>query len=253
MKKFILAASVLTLLFTACKKEGDSPSNPQTPGHQLKKITETINGQVTVYNLNYDASKRLTSIKSADNHEMVEFTYDANGNVVKMEQREDNVFKNLYTFAYNNGVPATGTYKSWELTAGEPDALIEDDVLTYTVTNNQVSKIKVNMTLDQEIMDIDLTYENGNVSQVKSGGAFGYTATFAYGDKKSPYPQVFKYVMDHEGVSVAFFTKNDLKSVAFDVPGTEGDSTVTTTYTYDSAGYPLTSTSGTTTTKFEYQ
>ena len=94
MKKIFLAASVLALVFTACKKENTSnPTTPTDPGSSpklLKKITETQNGQATVYNFSYDAAKRLTSVKTADNAESIDFTYDGNGIVTKMEQREDN-------------------------------------------------------------------------------------------------------------------------------------------------------------------
>ncbi|HET7897857.1 MAG TPA: hypothetical protein VFL47_09305, partial [Flavisolibacter sp.] len=258
MKRIILAASVLALTFTACKKETSSnpsnPSNPDTPTRLLKKLTETENGQTTVYNFTYDAAKRLTAIKTTDNRNTINFTYDANGNVVKMEQQEDNDFKNVFTFAYNNGIPASGTFKQWELTAGEPDNLVEDDVLTYTVSNNLVTKIGVNMTLADEAIDFDLTYVNGNLSKVKANGlqGFEYSSTFTYGEKKSPFPKVFNYVMDHAGLSVQFFTKNDIRSIVYKIPGMS-DTNITTTYTYDSAGFPLTSTDGSTTTQYEYQ
>lgn len=259
MKRIILAASIMALTFTACKKETSTdpstPPTPETPSRLLKKITETENGQSTVYNLSYDGSKRLSSIVSSDNSHSIQFTYDANGNVIKMEQREDNDFKNIFTYTYNNGVPVSGTFKSWELTAGEPDDLIEDDVLTYTVTNNKVSKIHLNMTLADEAVDFNLTYTGDNLTKVESAGlpGFEYTETFTYGTKKSPFPQVYKYVLDEAGYSLQFFTKNDLKSLVVDLPGTQGDKSINTTYTYDSAGYPLTSNDGSTTTTFEYQ
>jgi hypothetical protein len=258
MKKIILAASVLALTFTACKKEVTTdPTNPTKPDNSsrlLKKMTKSEAGQTTVYNLTYDGAKRLSQIKSADNHELIEFFYDNNGNVVKMEQREDNESRNLFTFSYNNGIPVSGTFKSWELTEGEPEELTEDDVLTYTVTNNQVTKINQNFLLQDVAVDFLLTYANGNLAKAEATGIpnFNYSATFAYGDKKSPFPKVFKHVLDPAGLSVQFFTKNDIKSMTLHIPGTTTQTT-TTTYTYDAAGYPLTSNDGTTTHTFEYQ
>ena len=258
MKKFILAASVLALMFTACKKEGSNePSNPSNPGNAsrlLKKITKTEGGETTVYNLTYDGSKRLTAIKSADNHELIEFAYDNSGNVVRLEQKEDNESRELFTFTYNNNVPVSGTHKSWELTAGEPDDLTEDDVLTYTVENNQVTKINQNFLLEDVALDFVLTYANGNLAKVEATGIpnFNYSAAFTYGDKKSAFPKVFNYAMDPGGLSVQFFAKNDIKSMVWNLPGAPPQ-TFITTYTYDAAGYPLTSTDGTTTNKFEYQ
>lgn len=259
MKKIFFAAGVLALGFTACKKETSTtpgtPTDPGTSSKLLKKITETQNGQSTIYNFAYDAAKRLTSVKTADNAESIEFAYDANGNVVRMEQKEDNNFRNLYTYTYNNGVPVSATFKSWELTAGEPDDLIEDDVLTYTVANNLVSKINVNMKQSDISVDFDLTYSNNNLAKVVSSGTpgFAYTATFTYGDKKPIYPRVFNYVLDPYGYSVQFFAKNDLRKLIIDMPGTTADKTINTTYTYDSAGYPLTATDGSTTSKFDYE
>lgn len=258
MKKIFLAASVLALTFTACKKEGttdpSNPPNPDTSSRLLKKITKSEGGQTTVYNLTYDGAKRLTFIKSADNQERIEFAYDNNGNVVRMEQREDNESRNLFTFSYNNGIPVSGTFKSWALTEGEPEELTEDDVLTYTVTNNQVTKINQNFLLQDVAVDFVLTYSNGNLAKAEATGIpnFDYSVNFTYGDKKSPFPRVFKHVLDPAGLSVQFFTKNDIKSMTLHIPGTTTQTT-TTTYTYDAAGYPSTSNDGTTTHTYEYQ
>lgn len=259
MKKIFLSASVLAIAFTACKKENTSnPTTPTDPGSSsklLKKITETQNGQATVYNFSYDAAKRLTSVKTTDNTESIDFTYDANGNVTKMEQREDNNFRNVYAYTYNNGVPVLATLKSWELTAGEPDALYEDDVLTYTLANNLVTKINVNMKMLDKSVDFELSYASNNLSKIVATGTqgFDYSASFTYGDKKPVYPRVFNYVMDPSGYAVQFFAKNDIRKVVFDLPGTTGDKSITTTYTYDAAGYPLTATDGSTTSKFDYE
>ena len=254
-----MAAAFAALTFTACKKDDAEPNNPGggtggggSTSKILKKLTKTENNQTTVYTFTYDANKRLTSYKSDDNVEEVVFTYDAGGNIVKVEER-DAEFKNVYAYTYNNGVPASGTFKSWQITAGEPDDLIEDDVLTYTFENNQVKNIHLEMLQDEAQMDFALTYTNGNLTKVQSVGNDFYSATFTYGTKKSPFPNLSKYVLDQAGFSLQFFAKNELTSVAYDFPGTELDRGIVTQYTYDAAGWPLTSNDGETLLKYEYQ
>ena len=49
------------------------------------------------------------------------------------------------------------------------------------------------------------------------------------------------------------FAKNELLTTVYDFPGTMLDFTITAQYTYDTAGYPVTSNDGETELKFEYQ
>jgi hypothetical protein len=259
MKKLlILAGTFAALTFTACKKDDDTQSgsgnsngNGSTPSKLLKKLTKKIGDISTIYNLSYDASKRLTSIISTDNKESIVFTYDASGNVTKLEQNEED-FHNIYTYSYTNNVPVSGHFKSWEKHSNAADELIEDDNLSYTVANGNVTRIHLDMTLGGSQVDFDLTYTDGNVSQIKTPNNL-YTATFTYGTKKPIFPKVFKYVMDQAGFAMQFFAKNEIKTTNFDFPGTNFDSSSSVTYTYDADGYVITSAEGTTHTQFEYQ
>ena len=253
MKKFfLLAIAASALAFVSCKKDSTVKPEPVTPAKLLTKLTKTENNITTVFNFLYDGSKRLSSYKSTDNKVGINFTYDANGNLIKVEDNEDD-FKNIYTYTYNNGIPVSGTFKSWQKTAGEPDDLIEDDLLGYTVVNNQVTKIHLQFIQSSDAADFDLSYgNNGNLSKV-SGSNTSYTATFNYGNKKPVFPVVSKYILDQAGFSLQFTAKNELLSMAFDFPGTQFDKTVTTQYTYDTNGYVLTSSDGTAQISFEYQ
>lgn len=256
MKKlFLLAGMLSALVFTSCKKDKDNNGGGNNPATRLiKKMTEIENGVTRVYNFTYDNAKRLTGFASTDGAEHTTFTYDAAGNLTKVESVEDD-FKNIYTYTYANGVPVSGTFKSWQKYSGEPDELIEDDELTYTVANGQVTKIKLYMKQTDEEINMDLTYVNGNLSKVESeaGSLYTYKATFVFGNKKSPFPQLSKYVLDQAGFSLLFSSKNELISAAYDFPGTEFDHTTTQQYTYDASGYPLTSNDGETQLKYEYQ
>lgn len=255
MKKYFLIFCVAAAAFVSCKKDdvvAPPPPAPETPAKVLVKMTKTENNTTTVYNFVYDAGKRLTSFKSTDNKVGVVFTYDAAGNVIKIEDNEDD-FKNVYTYAYNNNVPVSATFKSWQKVAGKPDNLIEDDMLTYTVTNNQVTKIHVVFTQSQDATDFQLTYAgNGSLSKIADNNN-NYTASFGYGTKKPVFPVVSKYILDQAGFSLQFAAKNELLSIAFDFPGTQFDETTSNQYTYDANGYVLTSTDGLTHIKYEYQ
>jgi len=257
MKKLsFLAAAFAALMFTACEKEDSTTNNPGNGGGStsrlLKKLTKTENNETTVYSFTYDASKRLTSYKSDDNVEQVSFTYDATGNIVKVEE-VDGEYKNIYAYTYSNSVPVSGSFKSWQKHAGEPDELIEDDILTYTLENNLVKNIHLEMTQDGTEMDFTLSYTNGNLTKVESVNNEFFKAIFTYGNKKSPFPNLSKYVLDQAGFSLQYFARNELTSATYDFPGTELDRTIATQYTYDAAGFPLTSNDGVTQYKYEYQ
>lgn len=260
MKHGLLLATGIAaaLSFTSCKKDDSGPNPPGgNPGTEklLKKVTKTEDGEATVYSFTYDDQKRLTSYKSSDNMESIIFTYDGQ-NLVGIEQKEDNSSKNVYSFTYQNNIPVSGTVKNWQIAAGEPDVLIQEDKLTYTVTNNQVSNIKLEIMLegeDAEIIDFALSYANGNLKTISTQAPYTYTATFGFGNHKPVFPKITNWILDQAGFSMQFGANNELLSAEYDFPGAEGDISVLTTYTYDNNGYVLTSTDGEADITFEYQ
>jgi hypothetical protein len=221
MKHALLLATgiIAALSFTSCKKDSSGPDgggNPDTE-KQLKKVTRTEDGQVTVYNFTYDDQKRLTSYKSTDDAESVIFTYNGQ-NLVGIEQKEDNSFKNVYAFTYQDNKPVSGTLKAWQLTAGEPNALIEEDKLTYTVTNNQVSAIKLEILGDNMVMDFALSYANGNLKSISTETPYAYSANFSFGNHKPIFPKVTNWILDQAGFSMQFAAQNELLTADYDFP-----------------------------------
>ncbi|HMK03050.1 MAG TPA: hypothetical protein VK489_02620, partial [Ferruginibacter sp.] len=179
------------------------------------------------------------------------FSYDANGNLTGIEEQE-NDFKNIYSYTYANNVPVSATLKTWDITGGLPGTLIEDDQLVYSVANNRVSKIKLTMQGGMEI-NFNLSYANGELIKVASEGAFVYIVDFTYGTKKPMYPKVSNWVLDQAGFSAQFAAGHEILKAVFDFPGTALDYEISTTYTYDAAGYVLTSNDGDAQQVFEYQ
>jgi YD repeat-containing protein len=249
---FLAAATT----FVGCKDDNDSIPDVDKPSKLLSKVTETEDGVSTVYNLTYDNNKRLTSYKEQNNTEAANFTYDTNGNITKLEFVEGQS-KTVFEITYNNGIPATGKFRS------DDDDIDEDMILTYTVANNQVTEIKQKLgTL--EYGKSTITYQNGNVAKVVTKVTLpegeelaeipdlSSTITYTYGSKKNMFPSAgFKYLLDPMGLSARFFAKNEIASEKF-----EGFINATTTYqyTYDSDGFPLTSTdSDGVTYKYEYK
>ncbi|OQP50491.1 hypothetical protein A4H97_01215 [Niastella yeongjuensis] len=254
MKKiFLLAGAMALLVASSCKKDNNSNGNNNggETTRQLKKVTKTENGKTTIYNLTYDGSK-LTSFSSTDNLESTAFTYDGSGNMVKLDIR-GNSYYSTYTYTYNNGTPVSGTVKVIHKIPGEPDDLVQDDVLSYTVTNNQVTRIKQEMKLADMEQIANITYNsNGNVEKLTTEGDETIAVSFTYGTKKPGYPTITQWVLD-AGYTMQFHAKNEVVTAFYDFPGTQLDNTITTKYTYDGKGYPLTSDDGETQLKYEYQ
>lgn len=262
MKRHFLVALIALSTLAACKKdkgtnEPGGPSNPTPSSKTLKKIIETKAGQTTTYNLTYDASKRLSSVSNTDNSEVTSFTYANDGNVTKIENKDGNE-RSVFEFTYNNGIPVSGSYKTFEKN-GANETLTDQYSLQYTVENALVTKIKMIVPADPENdeegyeLEYLLSYTGGNLTKIETAGLWAYTATFTYGNKKPAFPTMFKYALDPAGFSLEFFAKNDLLTMHYDYPGTELDDTVTNVYTYDANGYVLTANDGETQTKFEYQ
>jgi hypothetical protein len=262
MKRFFfLATTTAMLILSSCKKDKiDGPNTNPDPGSKpspseklLKKMSKIKNGVTTVYLLTYNGSKKLVSIIADNNIEKTLFSYDAGGNLAQVEQ-SDEEFHNIYNYVYSDNVPKSARFKSWMTRPGKPQELIEDDLLTYTVENNQVKNIHLVMQLAQNAeTDFTMLYNNGNLIKVTAGLPFPYTAEFSYGNKKPVMPMVSKWVLDQAGFSLQYSAKNEVLSAKFDFPNNNFDRSINTQYTYDPNGYVLTSTDGTATIGFEYE
>lgn len=249
-----MAGVMAALVVSSCKKDKDPGNNNGGGGatQLLKKVTITENGTTSVHTMNYDNNKRVTSYGTSDNLETTHFTYDGAGNITKVEVRDHNYYY-TYTYAYNNGIPVSGTSKTTLKVAGEPDDLQQDNVLTYTVVNNQVTKIHQKDNLYDVELDIILSYHpSGNVAKAEVQGDELYAVNYTFGTKKPAFPTISKFVLNL-GFGLEFAAKNEITKIVMDFPGTGSDYESITQYTYDANGYPLTSNDGETQIKFEYQ
>jgi hypothetical protein len=253
MKKiFLLAGALSMLVFSSCKKDKNSNDGDNNGGKTklLKKVTKAENGATTVFNLIYDGNQ-FKSFTTADGLESTALTLDGSGNITKIDIRDHNDYT-TYTYAYTNGIPVSGTVKTIHKIGGEPDDVIQDDVLTYTVVNNQVTKIKKqNKVIDIE-ETVNLIYNSaGNLDKATLEGEETFSVIFTWGTKKPGFPIISKWVLD-VGYTLQFFAKNEMLKAFYDFEGTLFDYELKINYTYDGDGYPLTSDDGETKMKFEY-
>jgi hypothetical protein len=254
MKKIFLLAGAFTLLvFSSCKKDNNSNDGNNKGGKTklLKKVTKTESGATTVFNLTYDGNK-FKSFSSANGTESTAVTLDGGGNVSKIEVKDHNDYT-TYIYMYNNGIPVSGTVKTIHRIAGEPgEDVLQDDVLTYTVANNQVTKIKKHNNIADVEETVNLTYNSGgNLEKAVLEGEDPFSVLFTWGTKKPGFPTVSKWVLD-VGYTLQFFARNEMLKAFYDFDGTLFDHELKMNYTYDSDGYPLTSDDGETKIKFEY-
>ena len=250
MKKQFLTLLVATATaFTACKDDNDLTIKTKV----LSKLISTEDGENTTYSFNYDSNKRLTSFGTADNSEKTSFTYDAGGNLTKLENIEGDS-KVVFEIVYTNASPVTGSLKTYE------DAQLQSTInLEYTLANGKVTEI-IQKIQNQEFGKSTLTYQNGNVTKIEtvSVGGGTFTHSYTYGTKKSMFTNpAVKYVLDPAGITASFIAKNEVLTETLDSQGTDFDVNSTTTYTYDAEGYPLTATvtsdDEVVTLKFEYK
>src|SRR5215217_27751 len=186
MRKHLFMFTLIAVSVVSCKKakiDNNNDNDNGGPGPDpipvptaklLKKQTQVSNGETTVYNFIYNDNKQLTAIKTADNNDITNFTYDGDGNVTKVESTDPESHY-IFQFEYENGIPERGTYKNYDISNGTEE-LTEDDVIHYTVEDNKVTKINIDMNVQRQEVNFVLTYDNkDNVTKIQTEGSDIYT------------------------------------------------------------------------------
>lgn len=258
-KHFFVLFLVATSLIAGCQDDSSTDPQPNNAKKLVSKITETENGVNTVYTLTYDAQNRLTGYNDQSNTDAFTVSYDAKGNLSKIESKEDEnkaTFEITYTAT---GEPVSGTYKLYD-----NDQLEATFQLNYAVANGQVNEIVMKDPASQNVYGrFILSYANGNLTKVETTalGQAAMTQTYTYGTKKNFFAgSKIKYVVD-PGFSVLFYSANEILTER--IVWGQFTTDVTNQYTYDADGYPtngtvktkssLSSDESTTTLKIEYK
>lgn len=227
MKKQLIVLAIAGLAFTACKKDSTTKST-----QLLKKVAEIENGDTTFTTLSYDNSKRLTLVKTEDSE--TKLTYTGN-NLTTVENKIEND-KNKLEITYEGAKPKSAVY-----TVYEGNVLKDTYKVTYTLNAaNQVTEILMKDNANTNVVSKQvLTYTNNNITKVQSyvGTTLAVTLDMTYGSKKNPLANArIAYVVD--AFLADSYSANEVVKQKSTIGNVEDE--VTSTYTYDANGFPLT-------------
>ena len=239
---------LFTIIFTAalgCKKgSGTKPTNPTTTKtYLLTSITEYTNSDpkiITDFTYSYDAQNKLIQIVA--NANTYKYTYDGAGNLTAAGIYQNNALTQSRTFTYSTDSIKVKYYKS--------DGSYLNS-FSYALTNNRITKAVYS---DGAIRSQQYDYDgNGNVSvftiTVSDGTKVKHT--FSYDQKKNPFsmiggnnPKLIYFLIEtgftySSGNSNAMTNVNNLTANTMGSVQNSNLSGTTTTYNYNSDGFPL--------------
>lgn len=190
MKTVIKAILILTISvigLASCsddEKDSPKPSNPTptTPSNPLDtaacrptKFSASIMGQSVATDLTYDGSKRLSTAKYSDDDGSSEniFTYNAQGQIIKVDKLEDGVKVSYFDLIYqNNRIITKNTYSKSLVT----NQFLIESRERYIYEGNVLKRInKFNFTDTLEVLYAydEFTFDNKRNVTKKSS----YTVT----------------------------------------------------------------------------
>lgn len=239
MKKLALVFSALVLILTSCSSSDDDAATLEPSPVLLKKIIDVdpIDGNITTL-LTYNGNKITGS--SSDDGTSLAFTYT--GDLITkldyftgttLDQRE------LYTYNSNNKL-VTFVRLNYDL----PTSGVKE-----TYVHNADGTISYSRYLGDAVSQTQLTYTgkafftNGEISKVEKYYTIGgvnttQTTNYTYDDKNNPF-------MNITGYSALTFTDSFadgvMHNVLTEVHVSNSASNLTSTYTYNSSNFPITS------------
>lgn len=226
MKKVLLLAGATALfMMTSCSSSDNSDNNSNSGSVLVKKTIETDeSGDQYISNYNYDGNKLTTVTHNDGTKEVVTYTGDK---ISKIEYFEGTTLYQEDDYAYNtSGQLATLTMLFFDEDWGDRTVFSYNSDDTIDV-QNYIGDTESQTQLDQTGV---ITMHNGNVV---SFVADGYTTTYTFDDKNSPFKNVTGFAVTNiayqEGGVNNILTYHD----SFD--------NSQTTYTYNSQNYPATS------------
>lgn len=233
MKKFLTLGALALFLMTSCSSDdsSDSVDNGSTSVLLKKTIATDEDGYEYTTNYNYDGNK-LTSVTDSEGSTMNLF-YE-NDLLVKIEYSENNVVnqRDLLTYDSNNKL---ATFNVLDL-----DEDWAHKMLFTHNTNGTVSVEDYSGDLtEQNILYGNgvVTYNNNNITNytVTSPGGYEVSWVYTFDSKNSP----LKNIASFDSFNLAYQEggQNNILSTVNEAY----DESATTTYTYNSDNYPVTS------------
>lgn len=229
MKKLLYLFSAVALTLTSCSNEDDS--NNSSSSVLLTKIIETFEDNSTLTTEFRYSGTKLTRITDDDGR--FDFTY-TNDLITEVKYYESNTLLQTETYQYDSSGRVT-TY------------VIIDNIDTdwgskETYTYNTNGTVSVNYYSGDASSQTNLdrtgtiTFLNGEINQISFSD--GKIITYSYDNKNNPFKNVTGYdkinFCNQEGNGV-------LHNIIQEDDSTDLDD-ISTTYTYNSNDYPITST-----------
>lgn len=229
MKKLLYLFSAVALTLTSCSNDEDS--NSSSSSVLLTKIIETFEDNSTLTTEFVYSGTKL--VRMTDDDGRFEFTY-TNDLITQVKYYESNTLLQTETYQYDGNGKVT-TY------------ILIDNIDTdwgnkETYTYNANGSVSVNYysgdAFSQTNLDrtATITFSNGEVNQISFSD--GKTITYSYDDKNNPFKNVTGFdkinFCNQEGTGV-------LRNIIQEDDSTDFED-ISTTYTYNSNDYPVTST-----------
>lgn len=253
MKKIFTLAAIALFTMTSCSDDSDSdtvtgPGTSPSETVLLKKMIVTdSDGMTETTNYTYNGKK---IVSESTNGEYSEYTYEGN-NITKLDIRQEGDFRITYTFTYStNGqlIKHTYTHISPPMGPGQPSS---SSTITAHYTYNADGTISYEDFVsfsdgpqNQEHEHGILTFANGNLVNkvVNRPGNQVIIERSAYDTKNSP----FKNVTGNNALAIAELVDGPNNIINYtsntSTPGEpERNYSYSTTYTYNSANFPVTS------------
>ncbi len=245
-KKLLYSMFALTIMFSvACKKDNDNPGPGPGTSKKITRIQEDANNYMS-FEYNPDGTfKKIVNV-SEDEEVLdlgtVTFVYNANKKVTEVNSTDGTKIK--YTYA-NNLPTVAEVFSEDEKVATLKFAHQGGKAVSTTMTN--IFEDEEGEPVEMDFMKMEYQYyANGDLKEVKlsslnvMSGELEVVSTIKYeqyDNKINPLSQLGE-------VALIFFAdaseRNALLIKTFDEDGTL-DETVQNEFTYDAAGYPLTS------------
>ena len=230
MKKLFYFLSFSAFLAVSCSSDGDSDSdNPSTGNRLSKEIEHFDDGTSITYNYNYNGNK-LASITDTEG-ETANFTYtgDLITNIKYYDQ--DGIYQEDF-YSYNaSGQLIEFVMLSYGVDWGHRETFVYNTDGSITTTHYQGD---LELQIDQNNSGVLTFLSNGEI------GAMTFTddisSTYTYDTMNNETKNVLGYGKISFANSEASGINHNITSQVL------GSSTSTTTYTYNEAGYPVTST-----------
>ena len=229
-----MAAIALFMAMTSCSGVDSSEAVNDTSSIFPTKIEETFDdGSSESSTYTYEGNKLIKETYSEGGYAMYEYSNNHISQI--LHYNSQNVLTRKEIFEYNN----ESKLASYTHQILIPTTFNSDRIEFTHIDNNTV--IAKNYNNNNTLISTDtITISNGNITQcVSEYNSASVTNTFTYDDKKDP----FRNVHDHDVMTLALYNYGGGVNNVL-IENLENETGSTYTYTYDSNGFPLTSSFG---------